>query len=139
MSKPVHLLGDKIVPVKQLFQPFVLAGNTTNLRCRFETALQERYDDGDAAELENGGPEQTSAKTTKTLVETSNDLKKARMQLAELSSMRAEMHSLRLDLHAAEKKASRLRDENLKLALDLSQVDTDLRESMFTPSCFVDR
>ena len=46
-----------------------------------------------------------------------------------MGSLRDEMHSLRLNLSVAEKKVSRLQDENAKLARDLTKVSEELDKS----------
>jgi hypothetical protein len=93
---------------------------------KFRVALQDR----DAPTDQRDDVEDSicaSQSTTQTLIDTSMELKRAREQLKEMGSLRAEMHNLRLSLSAAEKRASRLRDENHKLSQDLARVDNELK------------
>jgi Cut12 conserved domain len=95
---------------------------------KFRVALQG----GDAPMNQRGDvqdPICASQSTAQTLIDTSIELKRAREQLREMGSLRAEMHNLRLNLSAAEKRASRLRDENHKLSQDLARANDELKTS----------
>jgi hypothetical protein len=54
------------------------------------------------------------------------ELKRAREQLREMGYLRAEMHNLKLNLSMAEKKSSRFKDENTKLAKGLTSAKEEL-------------
>jgi len=79
--------------------------------------------------LENRKETNNSEKVMSNDEETNIELKRVKEELHEMNSLRAEMHSLRLHLAMAEKKASRLRDENAKLTRDMAKANEELSQS----------
>lgn len=95
---------------------------------KLRVALQER-DAPMNQGLDAEGAIPVPPSTAQALLETSVELKRAREQLKEIGSLRVEMHGLRLNLSAAEKRASRLLDENQKLSEDLARAKSELEKS----------
>lgn len=79
--------------------------------------------------LENRKEMNNSKKLISNNEETDIELKRVKEELREMNTLRAEMHSLRLDLAMAEKKASRLREENVKLTRDMVKANEELSQS----------
>jgi len=114
--------------IKDLARQIALARGYGNKTGEFQAALSEGH-----ARLDHQGNRRgqrhTSASAAQTPSETDLELNRAGEQHAEMGSLRDEMHSLRLNLSMAEKKVSRLQDENVKLAKDLAEVSEELDKS----------
>lgn len=114
--------------IKDLARQTALAMEYRDQVDQFEATLQEGGAQPDQ-QNDRGGQKYTFPRTTRILIETSQELKKAREQLAEMGSFRDEMHSLRRNLPMAEKKVSKLQDDNARLAKDLNKVIDELDKS----------
>ncbi len=114
--------------MKDLARQTALTREYGNQVDEFQTAIQESDARSDH-QRQRRGQRHSATRAEQVPNETSPELDKAREQLAEMSSLRDEMHHLRLNLSMAEKKASRLQDENAKLERDLTKVSEQLDKS----------
>jgi hypothetical protein len=114
--------------MKDLARQTALAREYGNRVDEFQIALQESHTQLDL-QSNRKGQKYSSASTAQIPSETGLEPSREREQLAEMSSLRDEIHNLRLNLSVAEKRASRLQDENAKLSRDLTKVNEELDKS----------
>ncbi|KAI9772976.1 MAG: hypothetical protein M1840_008858 [Geoglossum simile] len=113
--------------VKGLARQTVLALEYKDKVDRFQSALEQH---GIPIEQENTDIRKPiSSSTEKTLIQVSQELKRAREQLQELNQLRSEMEELRGTFKGAELRAQKLDEEKLSLSKDLEKAKQELERN----------
>lgn len=94
---------------------------------QYQAALEE-HDSSTSDHAIRNVSHRASPRTTQTLIETSNELKRARKQVQEVNELRAEMTELRGKVEAAERRAEKLEEENISLTRDLVRTKEKLKD-----------